>query len=95
MIRHPLYIGADEPGPFLDNDFALIFLPNSTSELGLDITPVTLNNDGKIPAKAGDLMETFGWGESATLRKGGDPEHVKNDSDYWIAGEWYFASLLS
>ena len=45
-------------GVVLDNDFALIFLPQPIT----DVDPVELNDDPNIPANAGDDVVAIGWG---------------------------------
>ena len=48
------------PGPFLDYDFALIFLPEPIT----DIAPVAMNKEEDIPANPGEDMEAIGWGDT-------------------------------
>ena len=68
-IRHPLWTPG-RPGRSLgggkvgfDYDFALIFLPSADYNTNA-IKPVMLNTDPNIP-KAGDEVNTFGWGKAS------------------------------
>ena len=59
-------------GVILDNDFALIFLPQPIT----DIDPVELNDDLNIPANPGDDVAAIGWGFTIP-----DSVGVPSDSD--------------
>ena len=61
VVEHRLYNKYSS----LDNDFALIILPNTTAVnegIVANIRPVRLNEDDDVPAD-GEELETFGWGE--------------------------------
>lgn len=55
--RHPRYTMNETV--FLDNDFALVFIPNDIT----DIKPVELNTNLTFPSD-GVEMEIFGWGDT-------------------------------
>lgn len=66
VVYHPFYNYTTQ-----ENSVAIIFLPNPIT----DITPVTLNEDHKIP-HSGDLVDVSGWGAASTT-----DDHSDDDDD--------------